>query len=146
MSNLWAKNKEYGDKGLVFLRSLNSKTKVFNRHAAKWNEWMPNAIDILNKVRHSCTEISSDEAQGAFNYALNYCTNTIISERYGISKRKGIMIAAYHLASALDNKTEMKTDTLFRASDVTTFRIRAKNTGSALLYPPIRELICIIKK
>lgn len=125
----------YGDKGLVYLGNHYKKIKVFNRHSTHWDEWMPKAIDILNNVGHNCAEFPLEQAQEAFNYALTYCTDIITNKRYGISKRKGILIAADHLASALDNKTEMRTDTLFHIPDLTTFKARAENTENKTLYP-----------
>lgn len=112
----------YGDKGIVYLSNKLQSNKVFTRHSELWLEWMPLAIDILQQCGIECSTITLDEARKNFDKALEYCENIIISQNRQWSKRKGIMVAGDHLASAMQEKTFDICGKLFQAPTLNAFR------------------------
>ncbi|HRE58268.1 MAG TPA: CRISPR-associated helicase Cas3' [Candidatus Kapabacteria bacterium] len=115
-------NNSYGDKGIVYLSHSLQSAKVFKRHSDMWSEWMPLAIDILQQCGIECSAISLDEARRNFDKALEYCETIIISQNRQWSKRKGIMVAGDHLASAIQGKTSDICTKLFQLPNLKAFR------------------------
>lgn len=125
----------YGDKGFVYLCNHFDKDDVFDRHSAQWDMWMPNAITILNEVGYGCSDISLEQAKAAFEYSLTYCENIIRSHKYALSWRKGILVAADHMASALGEKVLHRAEKLFKTPDISNFNQVEVSEENVRLYP-----------
>lgn len=111
----------HGDKGLVYLCNQNEPDEVFDRHIGKWEVWMPKAIEILEKCGLSAQIISRESARKAFDFSIDYCEKIIKNNQYGWSKRKGMLIAADHFASALVEGTVDRAKTLFQKPEKSFF-------------------------
>ena len=114
----------FGDKGLVYLCNHNDPDEVFDRHSARWEQWMPGAIEVLRQCGLAANPITIAEARQAFDAALEHCENIIRTGRRGWSKHKGVMMAADHLASALAGSIEYRAEQLFRRPDTQHFSRR----------------------
>ena len=97
---------DVGEKGLL---DLDYNMDCFNRHIYKFEQWSPIALSLLNKFGISVHSISIKEAKSNYEYVVDYC------EEKGLcaSKWKGILMAADHYASALEDKTEASLEKLF---------------------------------
>lgn len=99
-------SRDIGEKGIL---DLDDNMDSFGRHSEKFAEWSPIALDILCKLGISIHPIDIDEARDNYEYAVNYCS----SKQLNYSKWKGLLMAADHFASALEEKLEDSLDKLF---------------------------------
>lgn len=84
--------------GLVDLDENNSKT--FAIHASSFDKWMPTALSILESLGIETHNISLKEAEINYKKAVNYCVDL----PRGYSIWKGALMAADHMASALEER------------------------------------------
>lgn len=99
-------SKDIGEKGIL---DLDDNMDSFTRHSEKFEEWSPVAIEILGEFGLSTRLIDLKEAEENYEYAIDYCSD----KQLNYSKWKGLLMAADHLASALEEKTESSLDKLF---------------------------------
>jgi CRISPR-associated endonuclease/helicase Cas3 len=69
-------------------------------HLGLWEEWSLVALDILKKLGIKTRPISREEAIESYHYAYNY----VSSIDNGVSEYKGLLMAADHLVSALNDE------------------------------------------
>ncbi|WP_036879513.1 CRISPR-associated helicase/endonuclease Cas3 [Xylanibacter oryzae] len=109
-------------RGLGFL-DLDYNDDSFKIHSEKFYEWKNVALDILEEFGFKVHDISIEEAKQNYDYALSYCEEM----RLNCSMWKGLLMAADHMASALNddigsaiNKLYIKPDLSFynRTSDL----------------------------
>jgi len=122
-------NREPG-KGISDLVAQYGITPVFNRHAANWSDWSPTVDDILAEHGVQYRDLSSVEIRAAFDYVHEYCER----RPTGRNKWRGLLMAADHLASALQGETAGSTSRLFRPPDLTFYHAKAAS-ADADLYP-----------
>ena len=102
---------DVGGKGFL---DLDDNMDSFDRHASKFEEWSPIAIDILNDLGIETHPIGIEEAKENYEYAVDYC----LQKSLKYSRWKGLLMAADHFASALEEKSEGSLDKLFIKPDL----------------------------
>jgi CRISPR-associated endonuclease/helicase Cas3 len=117
-------------RGIVDLANTYRDKHVFARHAEQWDAWHPLTFPILEKYGIAPRLLAQDEIRAAFDFALQHCQR----RRFGRNRWRGLLMAADHLASALQDKTEERTDRLFRLPNLLPFGERAQ-AASPELYP-----------
>jgi CRISPR-associated endonuclease/helicase Cas3 len=107
--------KDASEMGLLDL--IDSMEDCFEQHAIGFASWAPDALSILQhfglKVRH----ITEAEARKSFDEAVKSCE----AKKYGYSKWKGLLIAADHLASAMDSEVSQIIPRLFIKPDLSSY-------------------------
>lgn len=91
-----------------------SMDNAFAVHAKDFDVWSPVATDILASLGVDVHPVSMEEAQDNYDYAVDYCA----SRPLGCSAWKGLLMAADHMASAMEWKQEMPTDKIFIKPDL----------------------------
>lgn len=102
---------DVAEKGFL---DLNDNMDSFARHADKFEEWSPIALEILEELGIGTHPISIDEAKENYEYAIDYCSRKPLN----YSRWKGLLMAADHFASALEEKSESSLDKLFIEPDL----------------------------
>lgn len=119
---------ENNPKGLCNLCFEYGDDDVFETHSKGWETWSLLAINVLAEFGLAQRVIAKEDARSAFDYAVEYCSKIIKQHEYGWSWRKGILIAADHLASAQNHANNISQ--LFQQPDTRYFSSR-----SSWLYP-----------
>lgn len=109
-----------------FIDLVNYDSQCLEKHLKRFDEWSGDASSILNQFGFNIEVISKEQATNNFWEAVDYCE----SVQYGYSKWKGLLMAADHLASALDGKTEQIVANLFIKPDLAYYHSRKSE-----LYP-----------
>lgn len=104
-------SKDIGEKGIL---DLDDNMDSFARHSQGLADWGPIAIEILNEFGIATHPIDIKEARGNYNFVVDYC----FEKKLNYSRWKGLLMAADHYASALENKTESSLDKLFVCPDL----------------------------
>lgn len=102
---------DVAEKGFL---DLDDNMDSFARHADKFEEWSPIALDILNEMSIETHSIDINEAEENYEYAIDYCSRKPLN----YSRWKGLLMAADHFASALEEKSESSLDKLFINPDL----------------------------
>ena len=87
------------ENGRGFLDLYDNLTDCFATHSKYFDQWSVDALSILNSLGICTHEISLNEAKKNYEDAVRYCENIDV----GISNWKGILMAADHLASAMED-------------------------------------------
>lgn len=93
---------------------LDDNMDSFSRHSDKFEEWCPIALEILNELGIETHSIDIKEAEENYEYAIDYCSRKPLN----YSRWKGVLMAADHFASALEEKSESSLDKLFIKPDL----------------------------
>ena len=115
----------YKDIRELGILDLDDNMNCFDAHAKNFEQWQTSALDILEELGISTHPISIEEAKENYYYAVDYCTD----KRAGCSQWRGLLMAADHMASALESEKEDLNVKLFVKPDLT-FYNRKSN-----LYP-----------
>jgi CRISPR-associated endonuclease/helicase Cas3 len=118
--------------GLLDLQSLYGTNEVFKRHVEDWNLWHPDVFPILQFFGIETRPLILEESREAFEFAVSYCKER--RNLLGRNYRRGLLMSADHLASALEEDTETRVTNLFRCPDLSVFDRRASDAKSEL-YP-----------
>ena len=94
------------EKGIL---DLDENMDCFARHSEKFDEWCPVALGILNEFGIATHPIDINDAQSNYEFVVDYCYGKALNQ----SEWKGLLMAADHFASALEEKAESATDKLF---------------------------------
>ena len=94
------------EKGIL---DLDENMDCFARHSEKFDEWCSVALGILNEFGIATHPIDINEAQSNYEFVVDYCYGKALNQ----SEWKGLLMAADHFASALEEKAESATDKLF---------------------------------
>src|SRR5690606_18327429 len=105
--------KDFGGKGLL---DLEENDEYIDFHLGNWEEWIVDAIQILNDLGINCKPISKDEAIQNLNYCIDFCEKEVKTRGY--SKWRGLLMGADHFASALIDKTEEQIRRIFKTPDL----------------------------
>ncbi len=117
----------YGDTRQMGLLDLyENDFKAFERHSKHWEEWSPQALEILHELGWKVHDISLEEARESFEEAVRLCEEMVPC----CSEWKGLLMAADHLASGIEDFTEETLLRLFVTPDLSFYRNRAH-----ALYP-----------
>lgn len=93
---------------------LDENMDCFARHAERFDEWSPVALGILSEFGIETHPISIEEARNNYEFVVDYCYDKPLNE----SEWKGLLMAADHFASALEDKLESNLDKLFIKPDL----------------------------
>lgn len=115
---------DVGGKGLLDL--LGNDPECFSRHIKDFESWSVVALFLLEKMGFQTVPITRKEAEDNFFEVVDYCR----LKRYGYSEWKGVLIAADHLASALEGKLDLLSKKLFIQPDLSYYHSRKSE-----LYP-----------
>lgn len=85
-------------KGMGILDLEDTINDCFEKHAIGFDLWVDDALAILQAFGLTIKPISLEEARDNYNKVVSHCEN----KNTGYSKWKGVLIAADHLASAMD--------------------------------------------
>lgn len=113
-----------GGKGLLDL--LDNDPECFSRHIKDFESWSVVALSLLEKMGFQTTPITCKEAEDNFFDVVDYCR----LKKYGYSQWKGVLIAADHLASALEGRLDLFSKKLFIQPDLSYYHSRKSE-----LYP-----------
>ena len=100
-------------------------------HLLDWDDWQADALAVLAALRVPLPlrPVPRSEAEAALRYAVDYCRTQLRSPDW--SGWRGLLMAADHLASALQHGTTGQLAGLFDAPDLGAFRDE-KRLGSPL--------------
>jgi CRISPR-associated endonuclease/helicase Cas3 len=114
------------------LDMVDNDPKCLLRHLTDFEDWCSCcALPILEKVGLSTRLITRREAMDNFEKAVDFCE----SVRYGFSEWKGVLMAADHLASALEERTEAVVRRLFIRPDLQYYHNRSNDLYPLSLFP-----------
>jgi len=99
------------EKGIL---DLDENMDCFARHSERFDEWSPVALDILSEFGIETHPIDINKAKSNYNFVVDYCYDKSLNQ----SEWKGLLMAADHFASALEEKAESTTDKLFIKPDL----------------------------
>lgn len=114
---------DIGGKGLLDLEE--NRANNFSQHAKGFSEWSDMALYILKSFGFEVHPISMKEAENNYYDAVDYCNKM----RLNCSDWKGLLMAADHFASAMEEKAEEAIGKLFIAPDLSFYNRVSK------LYP-----------
>ena len=97
---------DVSEKGIL---DLDGDMNSFARHADKFEEWSPVALAILKEFGIEIHPIGLEEAKMNYEYVVDHCEN----KQLKVSLWKGVLMAADHYASALEEKAEDSLGKLF---------------------------------
>ena len=95
--------KDVRDLGIL---DLDDTSDCFKEHSKLFSEWSHIAIDILESLGMETHEISLEEAEENYEYVIDYCDG----RKKGCSEWRGLLMAADHMASAMETAFEMPLD------------------------------------
>lgn len=104
----------YKDARELGLLDLDDLTDCFEEHAIGFDKWSLIALDILKEFRFNIHPITKEEALANYEYAVEYCEK----QKARCSIWRGLLMAADHMASALEFKMDMPTEKLFIKPDL----------------------------
>lgn len=99
-------SKDIGGKGIL---DLDDNMNSFVRHSDEFAKWSPIAMSILEEFEIATHPISIEEASDNYDFAVEYC----LGKNLNYSRWKGLLMAADHYASALEDKMETSLGKLF---------------------------------
>lgn len=105
-------------KGIVDLFE-NWEEEIIEFHLQDWENWMPEALKIIEAFGISIHAIPKDEAIKNFNKVFEYCDSKI--QDRGYSEWRGLLMAADHFASAIPENYEPLLDRLFKSPNLNFF-------------------------
>ncbi|MEI8084912.1 MAG: CRISPR-associated helicase Cas3' [Paludibacter sp.] len=115
---------DVGGKGLLDM--IENDPECLNRHLKGFENWSKDALSILSHLGFEVQEITLQQAKDNFYEAVEYCE----TKSYGYSKWKGVLVAADHLASAMDGKSDGLNKELFIQPNLNYYHSRKSD-----LYP-----------
>lgn len=106
----------------------NDYDDVAELHLGDWEVWSKDALSILKLFDISVRDIRREDAYAAFQEAINYCRKKPL----GWSRWKGILIAADHFASSINEYTNTALEKAFHIPDLLFYHSEERKTE---LYP-----------
>lgn len=99
---------------------LNDNVDSFAMHVKDFENWSPLALEILSALGLTTHPVSLGEAEENYEAAVEYCEG----KGRNCSPWRGLLMAADHMASALEGKADMPLDRLFVKPDLSFYRRR----------------------
>lgn len=115
---------DIGGKGILDL--FENDEFFLEKHLHDFDNWHNDALSILAYFGFNIKEITLQQAKDNFNEVIEYCE----SKTYGYSQWKGVLIAADHLASAMDGFSNSLIKRLYIQPDLNYYHTRKND-----LYP-----------
>ena len=115
----------YKDVREMGILDLDDNTDCFEEHSRGFKQWCDVALDILESLGMKTHKISMEEANANYEYVINYCDK----RKTACSEWRGLMMAADHMASAMETISEMPLDKLFIKPDLSFYNRQSE------LYP-----------
>lgn len=115
----------YKDVRELGILDLNDNTDCFMEHSRGFEDWSHIALEILESLGMKTHVVSLEEAEENYGYVIDYCEN----KSKGCSEWRGLLMAADHMASAMETEFEMPLDKLFIKPDLSFYDRRNE------LYP-----------
>lgn len=116
-------------KGLLDL--LENDPDCLSTHLEGFESWSIDALGILDIMGIKTKSITREQAEDNFYEVVDYCE----LKRYGYSQWKGLLIAADHLASALEGKLDMFSNGLYIQPDLSYYHSRKSELYPLSLIP-----------
>jgi len=113
-------------KGKGILDLIENDPDCLPRHLKGFEIWSKDALSILSFLGFETAPIRLQQAEANFWEVVDYCE----SKTYGYSKWKGVLIAADHLASAMDGHSDTLLKKLYIQPDLSYY-----NSRKSGLYP-----------
>lgn len=113
-----------GGKGILDL--IDYDPEILEKHLIDFESWSKDALMILKYLGFNIHLITREEAKNNFYEVVDYCE----TRGYGYSVWKGVLMAADHLASALNSDIEVVSNKLFIKPDLNYYHTRKSE-----LYP-----------
>lgn len=118
-----------GGKGLLDL--LENDPDCLSTHLQGFDSWSTDALGILEVMGMKTKAITREQAENNFYEAVDYCE----LKKYGYSQWKGVLIAADHLASALEGKLDAFSGRLYIQPDLSYYHSRKSELYPLSLIP-----------
>ena len=115
----------YKDVREMGILDLDDNTDCFEEHSRGFKQCSDVALDILESLGMKTHELSIEEAEDNYEYVIKYCDK----RKVGCSEWRGLMMAADHMASAIETISEMPLDKLFIKPDLSFYNRQSE------LYP-----------
>ncbi|WP_321437027.1 CRISPR-associated helicase Cas3' [uncultured Bacteroides sp.] len=115
---------DVGGKGILDL--LDNDPECLSQHIKDFESWSVDALAILEKMGFHTEPITRKQAEDNFFEVVDFCR----LKTYGYSQWKGVLIAADHLASALEGRLDSFSKRLFIKPDLNYYHSRKSK-----LYP-----------
>ncbi len=113
-------------RGKGILDLIENDPDCLSRHLKDFEVWSKDALSILSLLGFESTSITLQQAESNFWEVVDYCE----SKSYGYSLWKGVLIAADHLASAMDGHSDNLLKKLYIKPDLNFYHSRKSE-----LYP-----------
>ena len=113
-------------RGKGILDLIENDPDCLSRHLKDFEVWSKDALSILSLLGINTSPITLQQAETNFFDVVDYCE----SKTYGYSQWKGVLIAADHLASALDGHSDTLLKKLYIKPDLSYYHSRKSD-----LYP-----------
>ncbi len=104
----------HDSRGMGILDLEDMINDCFEKHAIDFDTWSTDALTILQTFGFHIRPLSLEDARTNYQKVIDYCEN----KTAGYSKWKGILIAADHLASAMDTNLHKIDNKLFIKPDL----------------------------
>ena len=118
-----------GGKGILDL--YENDEKFLEKHIQDFEIWSKDAISILVYFGFENKEITIEQAKENFYEVIDYCEN----KTYGYSQWKGVLIAADHLASAMDGLSDTFLNKLYIKPNLSYYHKRINELYPLSLMP-----------
>lgn len=118
-----------GGKGLLDL--IENDPDTLSKHLKDFEVWSKDALSILAHFGFETSPISLLQAEANFWEVVAYCE----SKTYGYSLWKGVLIAADHLASAMDGNPDALLKRLYIQPDLSYYQFRRSELHPLSLLP-----------
>lgn len=115
----------YKDVRELGILDLDDNMDCFGEHSRGFEDWNHIALEILESLGMKTHVVSLEEAEENYGYVIDYCEN----KSKGCSEWRGLLMAADHMASAMETEFEMPLDKLFIKPDLSFYDRRNE------LYP-----------
>ncbi len=106
--------KDAGEKGLLDLDGNYAEGECFKKHAEQFKEWVPEALELLSALGMPVKPIAIEQAYSNYQKAVAHCE----AKKYGYNQWKGVLMAADHLASAMESGVQKIVAKLFIQPDL----------------------------
>lgn len=115
----------YKDVRELGILDLDDNMDCFGEHSRGFEDWSHIALEILESLGMKTHVVSLEEAEENYGYVIDYCEN----KSKWCSEWRGLLMAADHMASAMETEFEMPLDKLFIKPDLSFYDRRNE------LYP-----------
>jgi CRISPR-associated endonuclease/helicase Cas3 len=118
-----------GGKGILDM--IENDSDCLSRHLKDFEIWSKDALLILSILGFEITPITIEQAEDNFWEVVDYCE----SKSYGYSQWKGVLIAADHLASAMEGYSDTLLKRLYIQPDLSYYHSRRSELYPLSLLP-----------